>query len=113
MGVTVPYLGGGVIWPVPKSPVKFQFAERHQLPIDPLHTAPKHGEATPHLRLGLGRALCEGLDLAGLGEALKYVLGPSVEGFLEVQCVSVGGLLGRCRWFGFGGGGCAIGLQAR
>ena len=81
------YLGGGIIRPVSKFPIKFQLAERHQLPIDPLHTAPKHGIATPNHRLGLGRALCESLDLASLGEALKYVLGPSVEGFLEVQCV--------------------------
>lgn len=100
--VTGAHLRGGVIRPVCKPPVQLQFAERHQLPIDPLHTAPKHGEGTPHFGLGLGWALCEGLDLARLAEALKYVLGAGVEGFLEVQRVAVACLLGGCLWFGFG-----------
>ncbi len=78
------YLGGGFIRPIGESPVKFQPAEGHQLPIRALYAAPKHGKATPCFWLGLSGALSEGLDLAGLCEALVYVLRPGIEAFLEV-----------------------------
>lgn len=90
------YLGHDTVRPVTKPPVQFQIAERHQLPVNPLHTTPKHGEATPNLRLGLGRALCVSLDLARLGKALKNVLRPSIEAFLEVKGVGVCCFLGWC-----------------
>lgn len=93
-GGTIAYLGDGRIRPVTKPPVQFQLAERHQLPVNPLHTTPKHGEATPNLRVGLGRALSVRLDLARLGKALENVLGPSIEAFLEVQGVGVCCFLG-------------------